>query len=148
MDLAPADCARSLGPFWIAQLREHAPLVAWVERRADPAPGAASVRGLAYAVLGAKHPETIRFAIDADALVDAGCDASGCFAAALLGPAPQGSARAAADAAEIPGSSPRATAEPASSARGHTTRAAASPSPASARTPPASPSSIVVFEYP
>lgn len=148
MDLAPADCARSLGPFWIAQLREHAPLVAWVERRSDPAPGAASIRGLAYAVLGAKHPETNRFAIDADALVDAGCDASGCFAAALLGPAPQSSAPAPAAAAERHSSSSRGTAESVPGLRGHATRSAASASPASARLSPTPPSTIVVFEYP
>lgn len=88
--VAPADCARSYGPFWIARLGTRSPIVAWVEQRAETGPGAPPIRGLAYAVLrDAKHPDTGRFDIDSHALVDAGCDDAGCFAAALVGSAAQ-----------------------------------------------------------
>jgi hypothetical protein len=60
------------------------PVVAWARRRAPSGPGVA-IRGRKYPVLdGAREGE-----IDppADAVAGAGCDESGCYAAALIRPA-------------------------------------------------------------
>ncbi|HXX66499.1 MAG TPA: hypothetical protein VEK07_04935 [Polyangiaceae bacterium] len=122
VELAAPDCARSLGPFWIAPQQPNAtsvavsgPLVAWIDRRAELVAGAAAVRGLTYVVLRPKRPEIGHLDVDADEVVDAGCDGSGCYAAALI----------------------RAEAQAQDSAAPTT----------SARSASAQPSSIVVMEY-
>jgi hypothetical protein len=59
-------------------------VVAWPERR-GPNSGAPPISGLAYATLAAdKVADVKRIAVDADALVDAGCDEDACYAAALV----------------------------------------------------------------
>jgi hypothetical protein len=80
--LAPADCASTPGPFWVGS--SHGTLVAWGERRSQPAPGAAPIEHLAYRAASGASAATSRLDLQADALVDAGCDATGCFVAALL----------------------------------------------------------------
>jgi hypothetical protein len=82
VSLAPADCASVPGPFWVADA-PGGPIVAWSHRRARPAPAAAPIDGLAYRVLQGDRPREGRTDVEADALVDAGCDDTGCFAAAL-----------------------------------------------------------------
>jgi hypothetical protein len=82
-ELAPADCERSPGPFWIAT-SPSGPIVAWVERRTSLPAKAASITGMVFRVLGADgmHPGRIDQA--ADALVEGGCDEGGCSVAALV----------------------------------------------------------------
>jgi hypothetical protein len=83
LELAPADCAVTPGPFWFSS-SPAGQIVAWVVRRASGGPDIPPVSGLAYRVV---RPEGVRAgAIDlpADALVDGGCDATGCSVAALV----------------------------------------------------------------
>jgi hypothetical protein len=83
LDLARPDCDRSPGPFWIASA-PGAPVVAWVERATKLSPNAAAIRGLATRTLRATGVSSASLDIQADALVDGGCDDSGCFVAALV----------------------------------------------------------------
>jgi hypothetical protein len=90
LDLAPADCQRSPGPFWIAST----PLgqaVGWIERTARGSSGAASpaapIAGAAFRLITAGGMQTRRIDQAADTLVDSGCDAKGCSLAALVRPA-------------------------------------------------------------
>jgi hypothetical protein len=85
LDLAPADCARSPGPFWIAAT----PLgqaVGWIERTAKGA-ATAPIAGAAFRLVSASGVQPRRIEQAADALVDAGCDTKGCSLAALVRPA-------------------------------------------------------------
>jgi hypothetical protein len=81
--LAPASCESVPGPFWIGS-SPGGPVVAWGDRRAQPGPGEVSIEHLSYRVLSGARPTEGRLDLQADALVDAGCDETGCFAAALL----------------------------------------------------------------
>ena len=81
--LAPASCESIPGPIWIGST-PSAPVVAWGDRRAHPGPGEAPFEHLPYRVLSDARPGDARLDVLADALVDAGCDDTGCFAAALL----------------------------------------------------------------
>ncbi len=83
IDLARPDCDRSRGPFWIAPA-PGAPVIAWVERATKVSPMAAAIRGLATRALRVDGVKSGLIDIEADALVDGGCDDSGCFAAALV----------------------------------------------------------------
>lgn len=83
LELAPADCDRSRGPFWIAAA-PGAPVVAWVERRTTLPPKAAAIVGVAFRVLGADGVRAGQIDQQADAFVNAGCDGRGCSVAALL----------------------------------------------------------------
>jgi hypothetical protein len=91
LDLAPADCQRSPGPFWIAST----PLgqaVGWIERTArgsssDAGAPAAPIAGAALRLITAGGVQSRRIDQPADALVDSGCDAKGCSLAALVRPA-------------------------------------------------------------
>jgi hypothetical protein len=90
LDLAPADCDRSPGPFWIASTAPEGVTLGWVERatrlaaRAPPIVGA-SLRTVPRVDAGALKAR--RIDLQADAVVDAGCDDRGCSLAALLRPA-------------------------------------------------------------
>jgi hypothetical protein len=96
LDLAPADCERSPGPFWIAAAPGGAPAVAWVERRAGPPPRAAPIDAVVVRVLRPDGVRAGRVDVVADAVADGGCDDRGCMLAALarppggdgMGPAP------------------------------------------------------------
>jgi hypothetical protein len=83
VQLAPADCDRSRGPFWIAAAPSN-PVVAWVERRTAQPLKAAPVAGVAFRVLRADGVGAGRIEQPADALVDSGCDEAGCSVAALV----------------------------------------------------------------
>jgi hypothetical protein len=83
VSLAPANCDSTSGPFWIGAA-QGAPVVAWSRRRARPAPGAAPIDGLAYRAFEDDRSREGRLDVEADALVDAGCDDTGCFVAALV----------------------------------------------------------------
>jgi hypothetical protein len=85
LDLAPADCERSPGPFWIAP-SPAGPTIAWVERTTKLPPKAAAIAGAAFRLVGADGVRAGRIDQRADALVDGGCDARGCSVAALLRP--------------------------------------------------------------
>jgi hypothetical protein len=85
LDLAPPDCDRSPGPFWIAS-SPGGPTVAWVERAAKapaktPAIAAVALRTMAGGAVNAR-----RIDLQADAVSDSGCDDAGCSIAALLRP--------------------------------------------------------------
>jgi hypothetical protein len=80
-ELAPEDCGSAPGPFWIG-LRHGAPLVGWTHRKAKPPLGAAPIDGLAFRSVSLGS-EVRHFDIEADALVEAGCDEDACYAAAL-----------------------------------------------------------------
>ena len=83
LDLARPDCDRSPGPFWVSMV-PGAPVVVWLERAAKASAKAAPIRGLATSVLRAGRVQSRRIDVEADALVDGGCDDAGCFAAALV----------------------------------------------------------------
>jgi hypothetical protein len=83
VDLAPADCDRSRGPFWIAPSPSGL-VVGWVERRAKLASKAAPIAGAAFRVLGVDGVRETRVDQDADAIADGGCDDRGCFVAILV----------------------------------------------------------------
>ncbi len=83
VDLAPPDCDVSPGPFWIAPV-PGGQAVAWVERSGKLAPNAPPIRRLAVRVVRADGVRPGGATVVADALVDAGCDESSCFAAALV----------------------------------------------------------------
>jgi hypothetical protein len=79
--LAQADCSLELGPFWTVST-DAAAGVAWVERSARAGASGAPIRGLAYRFVGAS--DTVHVAQPADSIVEAGCDARACYAAALV----------------------------------------------------------------
>ncbi len=83
MELAPADCAYSRGPFWIAS-GAGMPIVAWVERFTSPPPTGPPIAGLAFRVLGSGGLRSGTIRQPADALTDASCEDCGCWTAALL----------------------------------------------------------------
>jgi hypothetical protein len=87
LELAPADCDHSPGPFWIATAAPGGPAIAWVERTTKLAAKAAPITGVALRSFppGAEVKPR-RIDLQADAVVDAGCDARGCSFAALLRP--------------------------------------------------------------
>jgi hypothetical protein len=83
IELAPADCDRSRGPFWMGAA-PAGPVVAWVERRTAMPPKAASVAGLAFRVFRSDGVGTGQIEQQADALVDGGCAEGRCSIAALV----------------------------------------------------------------
>ncbi|MEO7110051.1 MAG: hypothetical protein ABI183_06410 [Polyangiaceae bacterium] len=84
--LATLACDSDDGPFFTGfSHRDNISnfVVAWPERR-GPNSSEPPISGLAYVVLsGDKVADVKRVALDADALVDAGCDEDVCYAAAL-----------------------------------------------------------------
>ncbi len=95
--LAPDDCASAPGPFWVVGSPKGT-VVAWAEQRAHADPGAAPIEHLTFRVLAtpaseggveggsSESPTPGRLDVQADALADAACDDTGCYAAALLRP--------------------------------------------------------------
>jgi hypothetical protein len=83
VDLAPADCDRSRGPFWIATSPAGL-VVGWVERRTKLASKAAPIAAAAFRVLRPDGVREARIDQDADAIADGGCDERGCFVAVLV----------------------------------------------------------------
>lgn len=83
LELAPGDCDRSRGPFWIATAPQGL-VVAWVERRTKLASKAAPIAAVAFRLLAPGGVREVRVEQDADAIADGGCDDRGCFVAALV----------------------------------------------------------------
>jgi hypothetical protein len=86
-ELSPGSCGREVGPFFTGALGDGV-AIAWVERVAIPTqPGQARapIAGLAHRVMPKVGAPPALGHVDeaADALVDAGCDAHGCYAVAL-----------------------------------------------------------------
>jgi len=85
--LATLACDSDDGPFFTGFSHKNGTsnfVVAWPERR-GPKSSESPIAALAYVVLaGDKLSDVKRVAIDADALVDAGCDDDACYAAALV----------------------------------------------------------------
>lgn len=84
VDLSPGDCGKEVGPFFTGALQE-AVSVAWVERIPVKGQSKAPVAGLAHRLVvptGALA-DLRRAAQPSDALVDAGCDGTRCYAVAL-----------------------------------------------------------------
>lgn len=81
--LAPATCGKEVGPFWAGRAGDRV-IVAWAERPSARSRSAPAIDALAYRVIGGDEPgEAKRVTRTADALVEAGCDASGCVFIAL-----------------------------------------------------------------
>jgi hypothetical protein len=78
--LAPSACSRDVGPFWTNRLGASL-VVAWTERVSGEK-HAAPVSGLAFRALE-EGASLAHIALSADALADAGCDATRCYAVAL-----------------------------------------------------------------
>jgi hypothetical protein len=85
LDLAPPDCAHSLGPFWIARSPKAA-TVAWVDRATALGSKAPAVAGVALRTLAPGGTVARRVDAIADAVSDGGCDDRGCSFAALMRP--------------------------------------------------------------
>lgn len=83
VDLVAADCEHAPAPIWIARSREDSRVVGWAVRRARPRPHVAPIAGLAYRAFVGGAVRFGKVDIDADAIVDAGCDDNACYAAAL-----------------------------------------------------------------
>jgi hypothetical protein len=79
LEVAPAECGKAVGPFWVAT-PGGALAAAWVERARKAQATSAPISALAYRASAG----VTRIDQPADALVDAGCNAGACFAAALV----------------------------------------------------------------
>ena len=83
LELASAECAKDLGPFWTGSTASRL-VVGWAERVGKRDASTAPISGLAYRTFdGASLTPIVRVAHPADALVDAGCDKDRCYAVAL-----------------------------------------------------------------
>ena len=84
VDLSSGGCAREVGPFFTGA-RGDAVSVSWVERIPVVGQSRAPVAGLAHrlVVFSGQLPDLARIEQPADALVDAGCDGTHCYAVAL-----------------------------------------------------------------
>lgn len=84
VELSPGGCGREVGPFFSGALGD-AVSVAWVERIPVAGQAKAPVAGLAHRTIPAAGaaPDLARIDQPADALVDAGCDGTRCYAVAL-----------------------------------------------------------------
>lgn len=83
IELSPGRCGHEVGPFFTSSLGEGVS-VAWTERTSGAGRPRAPIVGLAHALVAPTgSPVLARIDQASDALVDAGCDATGCYAAAL-----------------------------------------------------------------
>jgi hypothetical protein len=84
VELSPGRCGAEVGPFFTGPVGEDVS-VAWVERGSGLGKARAPILGLAHvAVTLGGTPALARIDQVADAIVDAGCDGTHCFAAALV----------------------------------------------------------------
>jgi hypothetical protein len=88
VELSPGMCGREVGPFFTGVV-DASVSVAWVERVPVVSKARAPIAGLAHRLVGggpaaAPAPAALRIEQAADALVDAGCDATRCYAVALV----------------------------------------------------------------
>ena len=84
MELAPGACGREVGPFFTGAMGD-AISVGWVERVPVAGKPRAPIAGLAHRRVPAQGlpGELVHVEQLADALADAGCDATHCYAVAL-----------------------------------------------------------------
>ena len=84
VELSPGMCGREVGPFFTGAIGD-AVSVAWVERLSVIGMSRAPIAGLLHRTVPASGPagELARIEQPADALVDAGCDSTRCYAVAL-----------------------------------------------------------------
>jgi hypothetical protein len=83
-ELAPAECGKDVGPFWVSAVAGHL-VAAWAEHVPKRDATSAPIAGLAYRVFDGPTPGPMtRVPLPADALVDAGCDKEKCYAVALV----------------------------------------------------------------
>lgn len=84
VELSPGMCAREVGPFFTGAQGDGV-AVAWVERVPIAGQSRAPIAALAHRLVPAAGPapELARIEQPADALVDAGCDSTRCYAVAL-----------------------------------------------------------------
>jgi hypothetical protein len=84
VELSPGVCAREVGPFFTGAQGDGVS-VAWVERVPIAGKSSAPIAALAHRVVPAagSAPELVRTEQAADALADAGCDGTRCYAVAL-----------------------------------------------------------------
>ena len=84
VELSPGMCAREVGPFFTGAQGDGVS-VAWVERVPIAGQSRAPVAALAHRMVPAagSGPDLARIEQPADALVDAGCDGTRCYAVAL-----------------------------------------------------------------
>ena len=87
LDLSPADCDHAPGPFWIASAAPGGLTVGWVERMTKLPPKAPPISGVALRTLAAGGMKSRRIELQADAVSDGRCNASGCSLAGLMRPA-------------------------------------------------------------
>jgi hypothetical protein len=86
VELSPPKCGREVGPFFTNALGD-AVSVAWPERAGAGGRARAPIIGLAHARVAPGAAPTLGQAEQpSDALVDAGCDATQCYAVALVRP--------------------------------------------------------------
>lgn len=85
LELAPPSCGREVGPFFTSAAGD-AVNVSWVERVPTVGRARPPIAALAHVSvsLGTEPRPVERVDVEADALADAGCDASRCIAAALV----------------------------------------------------------------
>ncbi len=87
VDLVAPSCDETPAPIWIDERRGAPPIVGWAERRSREEPGTSPIAGFTYRVLDdgdAGAPRHV--AIEAQALVNAGCALGVCAVAALESP--------------------------------------------------------------
>jgi hypothetical protein len=83
LDLAPADCARDVGPFWTGTVASGL-TIGWAERVHKVDPTSAPIAGIAFRTIENGVASALkRIARPSDRIVDAGCDATHCYAVAL-----------------------------------------------------------------
>jgi hypothetical protein len=84
VELSPGMCAREVGPFFTGAQGDDVS-VAWVERLPIAGKSRAPIASLAHRVVPAAGPapDLVRVEQPADALVDAACDGTRCYAVAL-----------------------------------------------------------------
>ena len=84
VELSPGRCGHEVGPFFTSAVGD-AVSVAWPERTGGAGQARAPIVALAHAQVGlGSPPKLARIEQAADALVEAGCDGTSCFAAALV----------------------------------------------------------------
>jgi hypothetical protein len=86
LDLAPPDCERAPGPFWVAANAPGGPVIGWVERALKRDAKSAPIAGVALRSVTDAGMKAKRIELAADAVSVGGCTAGGCSVGALLRP--------------------------------------------------------------
>jgi hypothetical protein len=84
VELSPGRCGHEVGPFFTGVLGDGVS-IAWAERSGEAGKARAPITALAHGlVMPSAAPSLGRIEQPADAVVDAGCDATTCYAVALV----------------------------------------------------------------